>query len=296
MSPLKATTLWLLYSLGALALAHPDSNDTKLRAPALPKTSAAKVLNRRASDECTGDCATCFGSGFQLCASSSNTCYKPGDLVYGVDSCSGVGSSDVPTEPDVCTDGGCAPPTPFFSSDRVQPTKKTTNRTTSSMDLTKYSQGYQYCPNSSLYCYKPGDSLYGIENCSADASSSSSSSGSSSGSGSDAASDTSSQTTESETSTPSGSGASSTGSAGGVAGGSGDTEDTESSTTSTRSGGSSSATSGSNSNNNQGSSANGVSNGSPSQNSSGNSEIHGGLVGVLFAGGVAFVTALHLRI
>ena len=120
MSPLKATTLWLLYSLGALALAHPDSNDTKLRAPALPKNSAAKVLNRRASDECTGDCATCFGSGFQLCASSSNTCYKPGDLVYGVDSCSGVGSSDVPTEPDVCTDGGCAV---CFGSVRLHPTR-----------------------------------------------------------------------------------------------------------------------------------------------------------------------------
>lgn len=268
MSPLKATTLWLLYSLGALALAHPDSNDTKLRAPALPKTSAAKVLNRRASDECTGDCATCFGSGFKLCASSSNTCYKPGDLVYGVDSCSGVGSSDVPTEPDVCTDGGCA---------------------------VCFGSGYQDCPNSSLYCYKPGDSLYGIESCSADASSSSS--GSSSGSGSDAASDTSSQTTDSGTSTASGSGASSTGSAGGVTGGSGDTEDTESSTTSTRSGLSSSATGGSNSNNNnQGSSANSDSNGSPAQNSSGNSEIYGGLIGVLFAGGVAFVAALHLRI
>jgi hypothetical protein len=67
MSPLKATTLWLLYSLGALALAHPDSNDTKLKTLTLPDNNnpGTKILNRRASDDefCTdGGCAACFGS------------------------------------------------------------------------------------------------------------------------------------------------------------------------------------------------------------------------------------------
>jgi hypothetical protein len=109
MAPLKTTTLFLLYSLGALALAHPDSDSTKPKALSpLNQIPAAKTLNRRASDECTGDCATCFGSGFELCASSSTVCYLPGDSVYGEDSCTGASSSDVPTEPDVCNDGGCA--------------------------------------------------------------------------------------------------------------------------------------------------------------------------------------------
>jgi hypothetical protein len=66
MSPLKATALWLLYSLGALALAHPDSNDNKLKTLTLPDNNpGSKILNRRASDEdlCTdGGCAACFGS------------------------------------------------------------------------------------------------------------------------------------------------------------------------------------------------------------------------------------------
>lgn len=110
MTPLKATALWLLYSLGAIALAHPDSNDTRLKSLTLSSSSKSgtKSLNRRQSDQCSGDCATCFGEGFQLCASSSSICYLPGDSIYGEDSCSGTSAIDVPSEPELCTDGGCA--------------------------------------------------------------------------------------------------------------------------------------------------------------------------------------------
>jgi cobalamin biosynthesis Mg chelatase CobN len=177
-------------------------------------------------------------------------------------------------------------------SPRVHLTRSNTN-------LTHSSQGFQDCPNSSIYCYKPSDPIYGIESCSADTPSSSS--GSSSGS-----SGTSSQTDETETSSAPASGASGAGATGGSAG----TEDTESSASTTRSGGSSSATdgsdsgsnsdsgsgSGSGSNSGQGSAGSGNSNGSPVQNSSGHSVVREGLVGVLFAGGVAFVAALHLRV
>jgi hypothetical protein len=107
MNSLKATTLWLLYSIGAIALAHPDSNINKLKTLTLSKPSETKILNRRASDQCSGDCVTCFGAGYQLCASSSSNCYKPGDSVYGEASCSASGSINIPSVPDFCTDGGC---------------------------------------------------------------------------------------------------------------------------------------------------------------------------------------------
>jgi hypothetical protein len=246
----------------------------------------------------------------------------------------------------------------------LQSTKNVTIRTRPSIHLTQSSQGYQDCPNSSLYCYLPGDSLVGIESCYASSGSDStdtsttpsstdssvpttdtcengglscaycfgegniacpqsdgycydpsnstsicpegvgSESGSSSGSASSetdsaAASGTSSPTTDdTESSVTPASGAGSTDTAGGIAGGSGDAED-QSSATSTRSGSSSSATSGSTSG--QGSSAgngngNSNSNGSPVQNSNGHSVVREGLVGVLAAGGAAFVAAIHLRI
>lgn len=105
MTNLKATTLWLLYSLGATALAHPDS---KLKSLTLPSGLETKGLHRRASDTCSGDCVTCFGKGYQPCSSLSSICFKPGDAVHGQESCSGTGSINVPSVPDICFDGGCS--------------------------------------------------------------------------------------------------------------------------------------------------------------------------------------------
>jgi hypothetical protein len=125
MSPLKATTLWLLYSLGALALAHPDNdNDTRLKTLTLPANNpGAKILNRQASDVPTTDtcengglsCEYCFGEGNIACPLSDGYCYDPSDSTnicpedVGSDSASGSGSTS--DETDSATASGTSSPT-----------------------------------------------------------------------------------------------------------------------------------------------------------------------------------------
>jgi hypothetical protein len=303
MPTLKATTLWLLYSLGVTALAHPDSNDTGLKRLTLSNNEESKILNRQASDQCTGDCETCFGAGFQLCASSSIICYLPGDAVYGEESCSASSGSDTSTSPS--------------STDYSSPITDTCDNGGLSCDYC-FGGGYIQCPQSVEYCYDPNNSTtscpgdagtgtgtgtgIGTDSTATDSASSSAGTGFADDSESTF---TSSPTTDIETSTASASEASSTDASDGVVGGS--SGDTPSSATSTRSSSSSSATgggnsngnqgtSGSNGNNNQGSSTTNDSNGNPIKKSSGHSVAREGLFGGLVAGSVAYVAAWHLRI
>ena len=298
----KATCLWLLYSLGATALAQPDSGGTGFKRLTLSNNNeGSKILSRQASDDCFGDCETCFGAGFQLCASSSSICYLPGDALYGEESCSGTDAIDTsstdssfPTE-DTCDNGGlsCA---------------------------YCFGEGHISCPQSYMYCYDPNNSTTscpgdagtgtgtgtgtGFESTAVDTSSTAT------GFADDSESTfTSSPTTDSETSTASASEASSTDAAGGAAGGSDGDTDTSSSATSTRSSSSSTATgggngnsngdqgtSGSNSNNNQGSTSGNDANGNPIKKSNGHSLAREGMFGGLVAGGVAFAATWYLRI
>jgi hypothetical protein len=300
MLTLKATSLWLLYSLGVTVLAQPDSGGTGLKRLTLSNNNeGSKILNRQASDDCFGDCETCFGAGFQLCASSSSICYLPGDALYGEESCSGTDAIDTsstdssfPTE-DTCDNGGlsCA---------------------------YCFGEGHVSCPQSDMYCYDPNNSTTscpgdtgtgtgtGFESTAIDGASSSTATGFADDSESTF---TSSPTTDSETSTASASEASSTDAAGGAAGGSDGDTDTSSSATSTRSSSSSTATgggngnsngdqgtSGSNSNNNQGSTSGNDANGNPIKKSNGHSLAREGMFGGLVAGGVAFAATWYLRI
>jgi len=294
MPTLKATTLWLLYSLGVTTLAHPDSNDTGLKRLTQSNNEGSKILNRQASDQCTGDCATCFGAGFQLCPSSSSVCYLPGDAAYGEESCSASSGSGTSTSPS--------------STDYSSPTTDTCANGGLSCDYC-FGGGYIQCPQSAQYCYDPNNSTtscpgdagtgIGTDSMATDSASSSAGTGFANDSGSTF---TSSPTTDIGTSTASASEASSTD---GVLGGS--SGDTPSSATSTRSSSSSSATgggnsngnqgtSGSNGNNNQGSSTTNDSNGHPIQKSSGHSVAREGLFSGLVAGSVAYVAAWHLLI
>jgi len=106
MSSLKATAIWLLFSLGVAALAHPDTKFKTLSLP-VPNGLEAKGLHRRVPETCSGDCITCFGAGYELCPSSSSICYLPGDSLHGEESCSGIGSIDIPSVPEFCSEGGC---------------------------------------------------------------------------------------------------------------------------------------------------------------------------------------------
>jgi hypothetical protein len=269
MLTLKATSLWLLYSLGAIALAHPDSDNTGFKRQTLPNNNpGTKLLSRQASDTCSGSCETCFGAGFELCDSSSTICYLPGDALYGEESCSATGTIDT-------------------SSDSSFPTTDTCENGGLSCAYC-FGEGHISCPGAADYCYDPNNST---TSCPGDTGTDSESTASDGDSASTAtgSSDDSASTSE----------ASGSDTADGVVGGSGDTDD-ESSGTST---GSSSGTSGSNSNgdgngnSNQGSSStDNDANGDPIKKSSGNSVIREGLIGVLSAGGVALVAAWHLLI
>jgi hypothetical protein len=298
MLTLKATSLWLLYSLGVTVLAQPDSGGAGLKRLTLSNNNEeTKILSRQASDDCFGDCETCFGAGFQLCTSSSNICYLPGDAAYGEESCSGTDAIDTsstdssfPTE-DTCDNGGlsCA---------------------------YCFGEGHISCPQSDMYCYDPNNSTTsspgdagtgtgtGFESTAVDSSSTATGFADDSESTS-----TSSPTTDSETATASASEASSTDAAGRAVGGSSGDTDTSSSATSTRSSSSSTATgggngnsngdqgtSGSNSNNNQGSTSGNDANGNPIKKSNGHSLAQEGMFGGLVAGGVAFAATWYLRI
>jgi len=94
MLTLKATSLWLLYSLGAIALAHPDSDNTGFKRLTISDNNpGTKLLSRQASDTCSGfSCETCFGAGFEPCDSSSTICYLPGDALHGEEGCSATDS------------------------------------------------------------------------------------------------------------------------------------------------------------------------------------------------------------
>ena len=282
MFTLKATSLWLLYSLGVIATAHPDSDNTGFKRLTLFNNEGTRLLSRQASDTCSGSCETCFGAGFELCDSSSTICYLPGDALYGEESCSATGTIDT-------------------SSDSSFPTTDTCENGGLSCAYC-FGEAYISCPGAAYYCYDPnnsttscpGDTGTDSESTASDSDSASTATGSSADSASTFAS---SPTADSDTSTTSTSGASSSDTADGVVGGSDDT-DTSSSGTST---GSSSGTSGSNSNgngnSNQGSSSTeNDANGNPIKKSSGNSVIREGLIGVLSAGGMALVAAWHLLI
>jgi hypothetical protein len=142
MGGLLPTCLLLLLSLTAAVSAHPDS---KLQSLHLMENEKRALETFGLQKRCTGSCTECFGDGYQECASSSSICFKPGDAQHGEDSCSSSGSVDstTPTTPtsDFCTSGGCE---------------------------TCFGGGYQDCPNSLLYCYKPGDSLHGLDSCTSD--------------------------------------------------------------------------------------------------------------------------------
>jgi hypothetical protein len=284
MFTLKAVSLWLLYSLGVIATAHPDSNDLGLKRLTLFNNEGTKLLSRQASDTCSGSCETCFGAGFELCDSSSTICYLPGDALYGEESCSATGTIDT-------------------SSDSSFPTTDTCENGGLSCAYC-FGEGHISCPGAADYCYDPnnstiscpGDTGTDSESTASDSDSASTATGSSDDSSSTFAS---SPTAGSDASTASTSGASSSDTADGVVGGSDNTDDSSSGTST----GSSSGTSGSNSNgdgngnSNQGSSSNNNdANGDPIKKSSGNSVIREGLIGVLSAGGVALVAAWHLLI
>jgi hypothetical protein len=134
--------LLLLLSLTAVVSAHPDS---KLQSLHLTGKEKRELDTLGLQKRCTGSCSECFGDGYQECASSSSICFKPGDAQHGEDTCSSSGTVDstTPTTPtsDFCTSGGCA---------------------------ACFGDGYQDCPDSSLYCYKPGDSLHGLDSCTSD--------------------------------------------------------------------------------------------------------------------------------
>jgi hypothetical protein len=142
MGGLIPTCLLLLISLTAAVSTHPDSKLQSLHLMGKEKRGLETFgLQKR----CTGSCAECFGDGYQECASSSSICFKPGDAQHGEDTCSSSGTVDstTPTTPtsDFCTSGGCA---------------------------VCFGDGYQDCPDSSLYCYLPGDSLHGLDSCTSD--------------------------------------------------------------------------------------------------------------------------------
>jgi len=271
MLTLKATS-WLLYSLGVIATAHPDSDNTGFKRLTLPNNNPGiKLLSRQASDTCSGSCETCFGAGFELCDSSSTICYLPGDALYGEESCSATGTIDT-------------------SSDSSFPTTDTCENGGLSCAYC-FGEGQISCPGAADYCYDPNNST---TSCPGDTGTDSESTASDSDSASTAT-----GSADSDASTASTSEASGSDTADGVVGGSDDT-DTSSSGTST---GSSSGTSGSNSNgdgngnSNQGSSSNNNdANGDPIEKSSGYSVVREGLASVLVAGSVALVAAWHLLI
>lgn len=99
---------------------------------------------------CSGTCAECFGSGYTLCPGSSLFCYKPGDPLYGLDSCSGssTGSDSTDTYTSssyVPTSTGSAGDSNFCSG-------------TTATCVTCFGAGYLDCGDG-INCYNP-DGLF----------------------------------------------------------------------------------------------------------------------------------------
>lgn len=176
MAYIKLTSFWVVLSLAAISLAQLDSplqslhlNNIEKRQPEFQDTLG---LQKR----CSGDCVTCFGAGFQECASNSYICFKPGDAEHGEDSCTGTGTGSSDT------------------TNNTSPSVPTSESCSKGDCQACFGSGYQLCPDSSITCYKPGDSQYGLDSCS--------SSSSGSGSGSSAPSSDSSAATPTQSSGP----------------------------------------------------------------------------------------------
>ena len=153
MGALKPTSLLILLYLTTATLAHPNSNLQSLHLTTLNKRSTTLFdLHKR----CYGSCEECFGSGYQECSSSSSLCFKPNDPQHGEETCSSSGTINLPSVPtfDFCAQGDCE---------------------------SCFGAGFQHCPGSTSQCYKPGDTVSGLETCHSSGSESSSGSGTGTG-------------------------------------------------------------------------------------------------------------------
>lgn len=179
MAYLKLTSFWVVLSLAVVTLAQLESPLQSLHLNNVEKRQLESQDTLGLQKRCVGDCVTCFGAGYQKCASNSYICFKPGDAEHGEDTCTGsfdITNFTLPSVPtfDFCYKGDCQ---------------------------TCFGSGYQLCPDSSTNCYKPGDSQHGLDSCSS--SSGSDSGNSAPSSGSSAPTTTSSSTPESDDTTSS---------------------------------------------------------------------------------------------
>ena len=117
--------------------------------PALSRTPSVTsnrlLMSRDLEKRCTGTCAECFGDGYILCPSSTRICYRPGDSVYGLDSCTSSGS-------------GSGTATSSARSSTSTGESDTCYRVGASC-TSCFGPTYRACPDG-LHCYDPNDPMY----------------------------------------------------------------------------------------------------------------------------------------